>query len=116
MERMIDSWGVGWFLFTSVVLLNLADFVTTDIIVSQHGYDMELNPLLRALMEYFDTIVVVLWAKVFLILVALGSVWLYAQQQLSRARVVVLPLLFLFGVYSWVVVNNLSIIWIVSNL
>lgn len=116
MEKLVDNWALSRPLFLFVILLNLADFATTNMIVRQFGFEAEANPFLRTLMEYSGTVMVILWAKAVMTVIAMGAVLWYVEKPYARARVVVMPLLFLLVVYSLIVFNNLYLIYIVVPL
>jgi len=71
------------------------------------GYDIELNPILRWLVIYFDSPIAILVVKILLI----GSVWWLAHQacRLGQVRLafVTYPTAFLIGIYTIIVSQSL---------
>lgn len=73
-------------LFVFLVLLNILDYQTTDILIGLTDYNVEANPIHRSAMELFNTSNTIVWIKgSVLVLAALMFRWcLYRAEKESR--------------------------------
>lgn len=102
---MINALHVNTKLLLTFTLLNVGDYLTTKIIVTEHGFEAELNPLMRWLMETADSTGGMFWAKV-IILAMLWIVYLAMQQRHKQPRRLTYVLKFGCLLYTIVVLLN----------
>lgn len=103
-DQIFNTW-----LLLSLTVLNALDYMTTDVLVSRGGYEVEVNPLLYSLMVYFDTTDVIIWAKVlgifyiwgiFFYMLSVNHSSLY-NQTFSLRNALLLMVSFYFVVVCW---------------
>lgn len=87
----------------SLYLLNLFDMVAT-IFAVKSGYGMEINPLMRFLMNYN------IWAFVFVKTVVMGVV-VAATLQVPMSRRTSNVLVFMTGMYTMLGIGHILIFW-----
>lgn len=108
-QRINTDQMVSMLFLLSLTVLNVFDFITTNILVKRAGYEVEVNPLLYHLMITFDTTEVIMWAKV----IGLGYIWflffymlttdhpaLY-NKVINMRNALVLTTIFYFSVVCW---------------
>lgn len=117
------------FLFSLFVIfvLNVADITITLIHIANAGWEAEGNPLIRTIAEQASPAIVV----AFKLGIIIGSMWLlwflYRQTVVAMStarddvgrrkanfvfRTQIGATLFLMGLYTWIIQNNLRITWL----
>ncbi len=109
-------------LFLFLVLLNILDYQTTNIMVGLTDFSVEANPVHRLMMEAFDTTNTIIWFKgVTLVIAALVFRWCLSKAEREGRAVEVKRMLnaCLMGlcfVYTLLVIWNTNGIYLLSTL
>lgn len=109
-------------LFVFLVLLNILDYQTTNIVVGLTDFSVEANPVHRLMMEAFGTTNTILWFKgVTLVTAALVFRWCLSKAE-NEGRVIEVKrmlnacLMGLCFVYALIVIWNTHGIYLLSTL
>ncbi len=100
-------------LFAILILLNLVDAVTTTILVNQYGPDVEVNPILRELIQLYG-VTALFRFKYFLI--SLLGIMLLALKQLQYIIVARNSLFIINIIYFCVIVYNTVLVYLSINI
>lgn len=98
------QWFRGWHVCSQmmlvILLLNIVDFLTTASLVWRFGYGIEVNPVLRSMMEYFDTAWVMLWFKLALFGIAWAAIMRFLQNPKANVTYVKRALWFIIACFT----------------
>ena len=109
-------------LFVFLVLLNILDYQTTDILVGLTDYSVEANPIYRSMMELFDSSIVIVWIKGgVLVLAAFAFSWCLSRAERERRSIEVKRMLntVLMGLcfaYTLLVIYNTHGIYLLTSM
>lgn len=97
-----------------VALLNILDFQTTKIIIDQLGFGAELNPILRFMMEYFDSVYVILALKVVALTIpALAMYYFRGHPKYNPNKTLATMVLVVIGFWFIVVWNSFIVFTVI---
>jgi hypothetical protein len=102
--------------FIYLLFINLLDYFTTAIFVTQQGYEVEANPIMAWLMKASDTHYSILFYKMLVIALYAGSMFLLYKRHPDRFA---LPfwrwVVYLFNfAYTVVVLRSLYTIFVIQ--
>lgn len=109
-------------LFVFLVLLNILDYQTTDILIGLTDYSVEANPIHRSAMELFDSSNTIVWIKgTILVLAAFIFRWCLSRAE-SEGRLIEVKRMLnavltgLCFVYALLVIYNTHGIYLLTSM
>lgn len=109
-RRKFNNLHLCYQLFIVLFLLNIIDYITTVIMIHNHGFDVEQNPILLYLLYETNTPHIIIIFKLFVLSFVLMLLNVFDDHDNFRKNITIAPLSILTLIYFLVCVGNFTTI------